>query len=798
MSRILADFRLSLRTLARARGFSLAVVTTLALAIALQTAVIAFVNAYLVRGLPYPESERLYNVAYAAPNGPMVEGLENVNWSALDDVVQHRIAWDLDVFYLVGSGYTEAARGAWVTPGFMHGLGISPLLGRGFTPEEYQPGGPQVALISHTLWQTRFRSDSVILGRTFEAFVSDRPDDPELFTVVGVLPAQFWHMNPYTDVLTPLRGASYPYFVRLHAGVPPVVAAHRITQVARDGGATLAEGREVELQSVHARYTSSVKPMLLAVAAAVTLVLLIACANVAFLVLVRGLRRQKEMAVRLALGGGQVRVARLLVAEALILAGTAAALGVALAWFLTGETASAISQQLGRPAPGGAAAVSIDASVAFAVVGVTMLIAVALTLIPFYGTTRRALYGVLRRGKQGGVEGASGRRMRFSLIVVEVAGSIALLVGCGLMVRTVTRMLDVDMGLRPAGILTTGLAIRERSYPDAASRETFVTRLLGELERTPGVQSVALSTPPPLAEHAPRSVRSDGAAESHPAGLQTVSPGYFATLDIPIVQGRAFTPQDRVASEPVAIVSRSAAARLWPGASPIGRRISVSQSQGMWDDSLVTRTVVGVVGDVRHAPTDDATADVYIPLLQVPGRFTSVVLRAGGSPAAWLPQLREVVARLDPQAALNPVLSLDATLDQQISRPRFLASLFAGFGVFATILALVGLYGVIAYTAKQREHEVAVRMAVGAAPSSIQRLFLKEGMLLLPAGLALGTLGALGMGRLLQAQLYGVAPLDALTTFSAALILALASLLAVWWPARRATRTDPVIALREE
>ncbi|MGH7712827.1 MAG: ABC transporter permease, partial [Gemmatimonadaceae bacterium] len=239
MRQIAADFRLALRTLLKARGFAAAVITILALAIALETTVIAVVNAYLVRALPYPQSDRLYQVSYAGQNDPVVERLHALNWESLSDVVEHRIAWDLDVFYLIGGDHPEAARGAWVTPGFMQGLGIRPEIGRAFAPSEFAAGTAQVALISHQLWQGRFAGDTAVLGRTFDAYVSDRPNDPEVFTIVGVLPANFWHLNPYTDVLTPLRAASYPYLVRLRAGVPPALAARRITQLALDAGVRL-------------------------------------------------------------------------------------------------------------------------------------------------------------------------------------------------------------------------------------------------------------------------------------------------------------------------------------------------------------------------------------------------------------------------------------------------------------------------------------------------------------------------------------------------------------------------------
>jgi putative ABC transport system permease protein len=550
----------------------------------------------------------------------------------------------------------------------------------------------------------------------------------------------------------------------------------------------------VQLQSVHTLLANRVKPILYAIAASVTLVLIIACANVAFLVLIRGVRRQKEVALRLALGASQRHIARLLLTEALLLVVAAAVVGTALAWLGTRQLAPIVSQQLGRPAPGGDTAVSIDLGVGAAIVAIAVLIAAALTFAPMLVAWRQSLFAVLRRGKQSGHEGSRARRTRFSLITLEVAGSLALLSGCGLMIRTVTRMLDVDLGLQPAGILTATLAIRDRTYPDAASRAAFYDRLLGTLETTPGVTSVALSYPPPLAELNPRPVQADGGAAVR-TGIVSVTPKYFDALSIPIVQGRLFTSADRTGNEPVAIVSETAARRLWPNASPLGRSLQLEAPD---DTSTISRTVVGIVRDVRHSPTDEDPADVYVPYLQIPGRFSRIIMRANGPALPWLEQLRRIAREIDPEATLANVAPLSADLSAQMSRSRFLATTFAAFGLFALVLTLLGVYGVIAYAVKQREHEIAVRMAVGADPTSIVRLFVRDGAVILAAGLALGFVGAYGIGRLLQAQLFGVGQLDPTAVAAAALTLGSACLAAIWWPARRATATDPVVALREE
>jgi len=287
--------RVTVRSLGKAPGFTGAVIATLAVGIALETTILSTVNAYLLRSLPYPAADRLYQIAYGPRGAPTPDGLEALDWRSLSNVIEYGIAWDLDVFYLTGGEHSERAPGAWITRDFMEGLGIQPAIGRAFLPEEFARGGLQVALISHELWQSRFGGDSAIVGTRFNAYVSDRPEDPETFTIVGVLPASFWHFNPYTRILTPLRGqATYPYMVRLRGGVQSSLAEQRISELVRASGVRLSPNWHAELTSTQLAYTRTVKPLLLAIGASVTLVLLIACSNVALLVLLRGIRRQIE------------------------------------------------------------------------------------------------------------------------------------------------------------------------------------------------------------------------------------------------------------------------------------------------------------------------------------------------------------------------------------------------------------------------------------------------------------------------------------------------------------------------
>jgi putative ABC transport system permease protein len=777
MLELLSDCRIAARRLLKARGFTSVVILTLTIGITLAAAVVSVVNGYLLQSLPYPAGNRLFSVRFE-PGQREPEGLERRDWSSIADIVDYPIAWDLDVFYLKSGEYPEAAPGAWITPGFMQGLGIKTEMGRLFTEDEFKAGSPQVALISHSLWKDRFASDPQILGRHFNAYVSDRPDESESFTVVGVLPANFWHVNPYTQIFTPLRAPTYPYMVRLRSGISRDVAEGRI--------ADLVQAR-VHLNSVHEEYVRTVRPILTGVSVSAAIVLLIASANVAFLILIRASRQQKDVAIRLALGAGHGRVARLLIAESLILCASATILGTLLASLLLGSVAPIVQQQLGRPAPGGVAALSINGSVIAIVGALSIVIASLLSLGPLVVARRQSLSAMMRRGKQSGADNTGGRRARSLLIVLEVAGSLALLIGCTLMVRTMIRVLNSEMGIRAGRVIAAGIAMRERSYPDEATRARFYDRLLERFDRTEGIQSVGLSNWPVLAAPPARKL------ESTSSSLIGVTPGYFATFEIPVREGRLFTNADRQGSELVAVVSETLAKRLWPQGGAIGQTIRAA------DDNAppVARTVVGVVRDVRQTPTDEDQADLYYPLLQSPGRFATLYVRAAPSPVSTS-VLHRVIEEIDPGVTLNPAREVESMAADQFIRPRFLTSLLSAFAVLAAALALIGIYGVIAYSVKQREHEIAVRIAVGADGRKITRLFMKEGAILVAAGIAFGIAGANALGNILRSELYGVRPDDAATMLAASLSIALAGALAMWWPAHRAASTDPVIALREE
>ena len=799
MSALLADLRLAVRSLIHARGFTATAILTLGLGLTLCATALLVVRAYLFSDLPYPAADRLYTVRYAPPGQPQPEDMEALDWNSLNDVIEHPVAWDLDAFYLLGGENAEMTPGAWVTPGFVQGLGIAPAVGRGFDASAFLKGSSNVALISHRLWQSRYGGDSAVVGRTFMAYVSDRPEEAESFTIIGVLPQGLWHFNNYTDILTPLRAPTYPYMVRLRADVAPETAAARITSLVRNGAANVPQNWRAEVVSAHGQYVASVRPLLRTVTTAAVLVLLVACGNVATLLLIRATRRQKEIAVRNALGAGRWAIARMLLAEALVL-GTGASL---LALLVTGLTLDAITplvqQQLGRTAPGGATALAVDTRVLLVVLGAGLLTATICALAPLTTALSRRLLGALQSGGRTTTDGVGPQRLRAALIALEIAASLTLVAGSTLMVRTVITLLRTDLGFSGERILNTSVTLRQNRYPDSASRLAVFERMAATFAPLPGVESVGMTTAWPLQQARLRPVGTPEASTATTrAAVQAINDTYFEALAVPIRSGRAFNRSDRLGTEPVALVSETLARKLWPDDRAVGQRIVVPEEQDRGEPLAVNRMVVGIVRDVRQMPADEDLADVYVPILQTPGRFVFVLLRTAGAPGNWLAPVRAAFRELDPEIAVQGGRPLSIAMKEATSRPRFLAWLLGAFAAIAALLALVGAYGVIAYAVRQREREIAVRLAIGADPARITRLFLRQGGWILLAGLLLGLIGVLAGGRLIESQLYGVTPRDPATLAAAVAAFATAGLIAIWWPARRAAATDPAIALRAE
>ena len=792
------DLRQAARALARDRGFAMVSLGTLAVSLALCVTVAVLVNAYLVRGLPYPDSHRLFDVQYGPATAPFPAGMDTLDWRALEDVIDLQIAWDLDNFTLRGSGPAELVQGTWATRGYADGFAVRAALGRGFEPADFEPGRPMVAVISDRLWRNRFNADPSIVGRTFEAFVSDRPDEVEVFTVVGVLPANHWHVNPFTEILAPLRVPTYPYIVRVREGVSPAVASDRITTFVRAGVKVPVADWRIELHSTHGRYVERIRPLLIAVATATGLVLLIACANVSVLLTLRATRRRREMAVRQALGATAGQVTRVAAAEPLLIGVAAIAMGLALAWATIAAIAPRLDHYLGRPAPGGITALNIEPAILLLAIGAGMLTIAIAAVVPIVVTRRTPISMATAGGQKGATDGPGQRHARTLMIAIEVAACLTLLVGAGLTIQSAVGMLRVNMGLDADQVVVGRFSLRQRAYPDPAAWAGFYQRVLSRSGEIAGAPAIAFTNSWPLQQPMSRDV---GAAEAGTfplrSGIVGVSPDYFNALSIPLHEGRVFTAADRIGAEPIALVSRTLAHRLWGTSSAVGRQLRIAPAPNSAATARpIDRTVVGVVGDIRHAHTDNDLADAYVPILQAPFPGAFVYLR-GPDPVSAERDLKRLLNSIDGEIAFGAARPLAEILDLQRAGARLLASLLVVFAVFAAILALVGIYAVVAYTVKQREREIAVRLAIGADRRRITRMFVGQGAAVLSAGLVLGIAGALALGRVLRAQLFGVQPADPAVLIAMTLAFALCGLLAIAWPARTAASLDSAAALKD-
>lgn len=787
------DLSFAARSLRRAPRFTGLVVGVLAVGIALNTSALAVLNAYVLRPLPFPQSDRLFNV----------RGGQGISWTEVDEVFELAVSWDLDVFTVIGDGRPEMAPGAWVTPDFLETYGVRAQVGRTFRPDEAGRGGAPVAMISHRLWQERFEGDPEIVGRTFSAFTSDRPDHAELFTIVGVLPADFWYLNEYTEVLAPIRDERAVYAGRLRPDIPVERAETVLTELAERRMEQVPAGFRVELVSVQERHVASVRPTLMTLQAAVLLVLLIACANAAVLLLIRSARRERELGIRRAMGASGGRLARQLLLEGGLLSLTATSVGLVLTSVLLSLTGASVESRLGVMMPGGAQSLAIDGTVLLGAAGLAALVGLVFGLVPLLSSVRGIVGSTLREGR-GSTDSRTRHRFRAALVAGEVALSLALLVGAGLMVRSAVNLQHQELGFDPDRVVRGVMGLREASYPDPEDRVAAFSRLRERLAAVPGVEEVGLGS---LAlfgtRFTPRRVEGEDGDDlvGGEAVWWLVGERYFDALDIPVVHGRAFTRDDAAGAEPAAVVSESLARALWGDADPLGRRVRTvpTGEPGMAPpDPGPWLRVVGVVADVQRGVDDGPGGDLYRTYRQGERSWMNAVVRFRDDPVARVAELQAAVAAVDPEIPLASVRRLDEVVNEAMGPTRAVAGLLVGFAAFALLLAVLGLYGVVSYAVRQRQKDVAIRMALGAGRGSVTAMFLRQGLVVIGTGIVLGTLGGLALGRALEDELHGVGPGDPTTHVLLAGILAFGALLAVWLPARRAAGADPMGVLREE
>jgi putative ABC transport system permease protein len=815
MTTLLQDVRYGLRVLRQKPGFTLVAVLTLALGIGANTAVFSLVSAVLVRPLKYPEAERLVmlwedgSAAGFPQDGPSVGNY--ADWRARNKVFEEMAAVAQRTYDLTGGGgEPEKILALGVTSNFFPLLGAEALRGRLILPEEDSPGAHRVAVLSHGLWQRRFGGEQTVVGR--EVLLNGEP-----YTVVGVLPADFQFAYPNVGVwvpaaFTPEQVADHAtHFLEVVARLKPGVTiaqaeadlnavARRITEENPDDAPNL----KAVLVPLREHLAGGARRPLLLLLAAVALVLLIACANVAGVLLSRAAARRREIAVRAALGATRLRIVRQLMTESVLLSAAGGAVGALLAvWTFT------FLQQLVPAGLRGMAEPRLDSAVLGFTLLVSLIASVAFGLAPALQASKTDLNDALKQaGGRGGV--GAGRRLRGAFVVAEVALALVLLVGAGLVVRTLYNLHGQYAGLRPESVLTVRTMLADNRYREPARRAAFYRRVLERVKGLPGVVAAGYTTAVPLTRKGGANGLSVEGKDNGPdsawnANHRQVSPDYFRALGLALREGRGFEERDDEGSLPVAVVNETMARSFWPGESPLGRRFKV----GLPDSPQPWLTVVGVVADVRQMASDEPVkAEMYVPIAQAAVYWKSqtyssfaprdLVVRTSVEPRSLVPAVREVVREVDPYQPVSSALTLEDVLGRDTAQRRVGMILLATFAGVALLLAALGIYGVLAFFVVQHTPEIGVRMALGASPGDMLRMVVGRGMRLALAGVGLGLAAALALTRLIESQLFGVSATDPVTFAGLALLLAAVALLACLIPARRATKVDPMVALRYE
>lgn len=825
MTAFFRDLRYAARTLVRDPGYTATAVITLALGLGLTAAMFSVVDAVLFRPLPVEAPERLVRANTEFQGGGMLTGTTYPLFQeyrrrarTLAGVAAYSDVPRLDLE--IGGERPERLRGMLVSGELFEVLGVTPPLGRGIEPADERPGSPPVAVLSDTLWRRRFGADPRAIGSVVH--VGDQP-----VTVVGVAPAGFvgvdlqlqpdlWLPLPMIVVtspdlaaLQPLEGDVFSWLEivgRLAPGASSAAVRAELSAIA--AGATAADGSsgapgeaaravavvpavDAALGYGGAEQVTRLSWLLLGV---VVLVLLVACADAATLILVRGERRRREIAVRLAIGGSRGRIVRQLLVESGLVAVLATAAGLLLAGWATDLLAAAAPERF--PVPLGAASPLAGSRVIAFAAAAAALTVVLVGLGPALRTSRPELLPALKSELAGFTAGRRRLKLGDLLVVAQVALSTVLLAGAGLLLRTLWNASQVDLGFRAEGAAVATVELEGGHSADPARGAALYGRLLERVEAMPGVESAALVGSLPLTGSG-MMLRSEVEGYRDPSGdamtvlsFDPVTPGAFAALGIPLLAGRGFSAADGKGAPPVAIVNRAAAELYWPGQSPIGKHFGQDET---------AMEVVGVVGTTKvRSPREDPQPLVYVPLAQVHLPQVTLVARTAGDPRPLLPRLDAAVAELGPGLPPAGARTLRQELGGAVAQERLLAGLLGGFAMLALVLAAAGLYGVVSYSTEVRTRELGIRMSLGAERGDVLRLVLRQGAAIAAAGLGVGVAGALAAGRLLESLLFQVSPTDPATLAGAALVLALAVALAGLLPARRATRVDPAEALRAE
>ena len=808
LEQLFEDIRFGLRLLRKNPGFTTVAMLTLALGIGANTAVFSVVYAVLLRPLPYKDPSSLVVLNETTPMvGTVSVSYPNfLDWRSQSRTFSEMAAIRGVGFNLAGVTQPENISGDAVSPNFLSMMGVRPFLGRDFDSSEEKAGTPPVILLSYSLWQSHFGGDPNIVGRTIKL-------DDRSFTIVGVLPSNYRSLDK-TDVMLPIgvwvtdnsedakeRGARGDLGVigRLATGVSLQKARAEMEGIAARLATEYPASNDrfgVALQPIRDAFVSDIRPAILVLFGAVMFVLLIACANVANLFLVRGAGRTKEVALRMALGASSGRIICQMLTESFVLSLLGGVLGVGLA--IAGNRA--LAQLISADMLSGAT-VELNGAVLLFVAGVVVLAAFVFGLTPAMHSTKPDVQSELKEGGRTTSGGAAQNRLRGALATAEISLALILLVGAGLMMKSLSRLLQVDPGFRPDRVLKMGMDLRTQQYSKDPAVLNFWQQVLDRVRVLPGVESAAVGTVIPLADdHSRSDVTIEGMALPTPGNyphpdVHIVSPEYLTTLGIPLLRGRSFTEEDNENAPLAGMISAMVARRFFPNEDPIGKRFMFGHPSAT--NASKWYTIVGVVGDTKlYGLANPARLEVYVSYRQRPANAMGLLVKSGVDPAALTSSIREAVHSIDKDQPIFAIVTMKELVSDSVATRRMTLVLLGLFSGLALILGAIGIYGVISYSVAQRTHEIGIRMALGAPRSDVFRLVVGQGLKLAGIGIAIGIVAAFGLARSMSSLLYGVSATDFETFAGVAIILVLVALLACYVPARRAMRVDPIEALR--
>jgi predicted permease len=809
---LIKDLRHTIRSLLRHPGFTAVAIITLTLAIGVNTTIFSVVNAVLLKALPFRDPQQLVSVHNTPTEGslPGIAGYQYLAWKEKSASFDDLAAFSDDNYNLTGIGEPERLSCAQVTASLFTTLGVQPIRGRYFLPEEDKPGANKVAIVSEGFWQRRYGRDESILQSTLT--LNNKP-----YTIVGVMPGGFRFPGAF-DVwlplaLDPIRETRGDIFAlveivgRLKPAVNAQAAQTELSLISRQASEQGQEGKEarplaiVEVAPLHQQLVSSVRLTVLVLWGAVGLVMLVACVNVASLMISRTLARQREMAVRAAVGAQRWQLIRQLLTESVVIGLAGGLLGLLIALWGTRAIAGLVPEGF-TTSVYDLNNIRIDWRVFAFTLGLSVLTGIVFGLAPALAASKPDLIKALRTSRSYGLMSFGLRSFRGWLVVAELALAVVLLLGAGLLVRSFNKLVAIDLGFNRENVLTARITLPRSTYSKDPQSIAFQQQLLQRVKSLPGVESVGTINHTPLNGF---SIVVFTGIEGHaqpidrkkdlPIGIGSISPDYFRTMKIPLLSGREYDERDGPDSPKVAIANEAFARKFFPNGDVLGKRVgfACTEAEGL------CRTIVGVVGNIRQESlTDAAGAELYLPFSQMPMNGMTLLVRTASNPLGLAPVVRNEVWAVDRNQPIFDVKTLDQRVNDSIAGSRSLMLLLGSFALLALVLGAVGIYGIVSYSVTQRTHEIGIRMALGARAANVLGLIMKNGLALVLTGIGIGIAGAITLTRFLETLLFGVTPTDRVTFVVVSAVFFAIAMIASLIPAIRATRVDPLIALRYE